>query len=97
MSEPQIFKADLTHCMAPFQGEYSWELNNDEKYNPVLAMSTSKCYGGTLVMWKRSIDKFITVHPAPVSGFLPVIYSPPGSPISAHIAMYLPTSGKDSE
>ena len=97
LAEPQIFKADLLHCMAPFQGEYSCELNNDENSNPVLAMSKSKAYGGTVVMWRKSLDKFITAHPVPVSGFLPVILSPPGCPTSAHIAMYLPTSGREAD
>ena len=97
LSEPQIFTSDLPHCMAPFKGEYSYELNSEEKVDPLLAMSKSKANGGVLAMWKKSLDKYVTVVKVDSSSFLPLIYSPPGAPISVHVALYLPTSGKEAE
>ena len=81
--------------MTLFQGEYSSELNSEDKLNPEIAMAKHKATGGTMVLWKRSLDKYISIHPVECTGFLPVVYNPPGSPISIHIALYLPTSGRD--
>ena len=97
LSEPQIFSSDLAYCMSPFRGEYSCELNSAEKCDPLLAMTRTRAHGGVLVMWKKSLDKYVSVYPVDSPSFLPVVYSPPGSPISVHIALYLPTSGKEAE
>ena len=83
--------------MAPLRGDYSWELNSEDKYAEDLPMRKSKAKGGTLVLWKKKLDKYITVHPVNSPSFLPIIYSPPCYPVSAHIGLYLPTSGKESE
>ena len=50
-----------------------------------------------MVIWKRTIDKYISIYPVPSSSYLTVIFSPPGSPVSVHIALYLPTSGQESK
>ena len=97
LAEPQIFTSDLPHCMSPFRGEYSCELSTDERDDPVLAMSRSRATGGVMVMWKKSLDKFITVHHVSSSSFLPIVFSPPGSPVSIHIGLYLPTSGREAD
>ena len=97
LAEPQIFSSDLHDCMAPLRGDYSWELNSEDKYAEDLPMRKSKAKGGTLVLWKKKLDKYITVHPVNSPSFLPIIYSPPCYPVSAHIGLYLPTSGKESE
>ena len=65
-------------------------------YDPELPLVKSKAYGGTMVLWKLCHDPFITVHHLTSSSFLPVIFSPPGSPVSVHVSIYLPTHGQDS-
>ena len=50
-----------------------------------------------MIVWKKEFDAHITVHPVTTSSFLPIIFSPPGAPVSIHIALYLPTSGKENE
>ena len=65
-------------------------------YDPELPLVKSKAYGGTMVLWKLCHDPFITVHHLTSSSFLPVIFSPPGSPVSIHVSIYLPTHGQDS-
>ena len=50
-----------------------------------------------MVLWKNSLDAHISVPPPTSPSFLPLIFAPPGSPTSIHIAVYLPTSGQESE
>ena len=48
-------------------------------------------------LWKTELDPHISVLPSSTTSFLPILFSPPGSPPSVHISIYLPTSGKESE
>ena len=53
--------------------------------------------GGTLVLWQRDIDPYIMVYPVRTSSFTPIVFRPPGYQPSVHVALYLPTHGRDSE
>ena len=97
LSEPMVFSSELPYCMEMFRGEYSSELNSEDKHSPDLAILRHKSVGGTMVLWKRSIDKYISVFPVSSTAFLPIIYTPPHLPVSVHIALYLPTAGRDAE
>ena len=48
-------------------------------------------------MWKKSLDCHVRALHASSPAFLPILFSPPGSPISIHIALYLPTSGREDD
>ena len=50
-----------------------------------------------MVLWKRKYDPYISVHPVSTTAFLPIIFHPPGSVLSIHIAIYLPTHGQDNK
>ena len=76
---------------------YSFSLNTADKYDDELPLIKNQAYGGTMVLWKKMHDAFITTYPVTTSSFLPIIYSPPGCPVSVHIALYFPTSGKETE
>ena len=71
------------------------------KKNLVLFQRTSngksKAIGGTLVLWRRRHDAYVSVWPVSSSAFLPIVFQPPGSQLSVHIAVYLPTSGQESQ
>ena len=97
ISEPQIFTSDLPLCSSHFKDEYCMELNSEDKLDEEIAMIKSKADGGTLLMWKKSLDKYITVVTTPTASFLPIVYSPPSCPVTVHIALYLPTSGKEAD
>ena len=43
------------------------------------------------------MDPYISIHPVETTSFLPLIFSPPGAPISVHIGLYLPTSGLETQ
>ena len=97
ISEPQIFQADLPQISKYFRGEYSLSLNSEDLHNPDLVLTTSKAKGGTMVMWLKELDPYLTVHIAESSSFLPIVLDIPGWKTMIHIATYLPTSGQDSE
>ena len=96
LSEPQIFTNDIDNVIRPISHSYRVALNSVDEYDPYLPLIKSKAFGGTMVLWKTEFDPFITIHPVSSSAFLPVIFHPPNTPPTVHIAVYLPTSGKES-
>ena len=83
--------------MELFKGEYSFALNSPDLYDPGLPMTHSKAHGGTMIMWRTEYDPFVSILAVESSAFLPLLFSPPGHPLSIHIAVYLPTQGKENE
>ena len=82
--------------MKPLSGDYCASLNSADLYDPCLPLHKSKAHGGTLVLWKSEHDPYITVWPLSTTSFLPIIFHPPGSALSVHVAVYLPTAGQDA-
>ena len=91
-----MFSNDLDLVMRPLSSTYSASLNSGDKYDPELPLMKSKAHGGTLVLWKKVHDPHITVWPVSSQSFLPVLFHPPGSMLSIHVAIYLPTAGQDA-
>ena len=50
-----------------------------------------------MVLWKAEHDPFVSIIPVECSAFLPITFKPPGFTPSIHIAIYLPTQGKESQ
>ena len=96
IAEPQIFQSDLPSMMTYFKGDYFSSLNSHDLYNHDLPLVRTRAIGGTMVMWKSNLDPFLTVHSVDSTAFLPVILNMPDAVPSVHIAVYLPTAGKDS-
>ena len=97
LSETQIFNCDLTLITPFFNGEYSLFLNSDECENEESALESSKSYGGTMIMVHAHLLPYATILPSQTSSFLAVLIDVPGFTKSIHIAIYLPTAGKDTE
>ena len=97
LSEPQLFACDAEIVMSHMMGEYCYFLNSHDKLEPDLPLKQSKAHGGTMVIWKRDLDPFITVRSDLIHSpsFLPLIIQPPGSTPSIHFCTYLPTCGRD--
>ena len=83
--------------MKPLSGSYEAALNTADKYDPDLPLVQSRAFGGTMVMWKREHDPYVSVYTVQSTAFLPIIFHPPGSALSIHIAVYLPTMGLESQ
>ena len=97
LSEPKVFFHSLKQLMAIFGSRYKYSLNSEDLIDPELPFIKNQAFGGTMVLWKEEHDAYISVHHVPTTAFLPVIYTFPGAPISVHIALYLPTSGLESQ
>ena len=92
-----MFQCDLTHSMQLFSADYVAHLNSADVFNLDLPFISSSANGGTLAMWKRQLDPFITVLPTSSDSVLPILFNHPECILSVHITVYLPTRGKESE
>ena len=97
LTEPMIFASDADLQMKYLCGEYCFTLNSADKYDPELPLIKSRAHGGTMILWKLHLDPFISVCPVTSSSFLPITFQPPGSPLSIHICVYLPTLGQENQ
>ena len=82
--------------MKLFQGQYCAYLCSDDMFDPDMPLAYSKAKGGTMVMWKNSLEQYIKPLSPPSSSMLPILFYPPGVLPSIHIALYLPTAGNES-
>ena len=96
LNEIQIFQFDVNHVISLFNGEYCYASNTEDLHDQELGLLKNRAYGGTMILWKRTLNKFIKPLPIITSSFLPILFSPPGSPPSVHISLYLSTSGKEA-
>ena len=85
LSEPQVFQSDISHLMDYIRGDYCYFLNSEDIHNPELPIVTSHANGGTLCLWRRNLDAFITVKQASTSAFTPIILALPNHQTSIHI------------
>ena len=92
-----MFQCDLMQQMKEFNQIYFSSLNSPDLYDLELPMKKSRCFGGTMALWRREHDPYISIHRVATSAFLPLIFDPPNLPLTIHLAIYLPTAGRDSE
>ena len=97
LSEPQIYQNEIDLCTYSIKHKYCFGLNSDDVYDPELPLRRSKSKGGTMAMWKNSLDPYVTQLPSTSSAILPLLLKLPERKASVHIAIYLPTHGKDVE
>ena len=97
LSEPQTFQCDAQPILDYIKGEYCFALNSDDLHVPELPLVKNKSVGGTLCLWKKHLDPYVSVIDLKTPSFTPLILKLPNFEISIHIAIYLPTHGKDLE
>ena len=97
LSEPQVYQTDIAQCTTGIRHEYCFWLNSDDLFDTELPQIKSRATGGTLTMWRKWLDPYITILPTESSAFLPLLLDLPGARPSVHLAIYLPTHGKDAE
>ena len=97
LSEPQVFQADIHLYMDYIREKYCHFLNSEDLYNSEIPLVSSHAVGGTLCLWKRSLDPYITIHNVTSSSFTPLVLDLPNHQKSIHIGIYLPTHGRDHD
>ena len=95
LSEPQLLHCDAESTLSSLTPQYSFHLNNEESIDPDLPLHSPKTWGGTMVLWHKKVDPFVTVLPTTSPAFLPILLSIPGLSASLHISIYLPTRGRE--
>ena len=97
LNETQIFQFEEQIATDVFHGDYCHSLNSDDIFDTELPFIKKRSFGGTMILWKSSLDQFVTVLPKVSASFLAILFHPPGSPPSIHVSLYLPTSGKETQ
>ena len=98
LSEPQIYQHELQTIMRSFENSYSFSLNSDDLYDLELPMKISHAKGGTMFLWKKWLDPYVTIPECTKSSsFHVLVLNHPSCTVSIHVSVYLPTSGKDFE
>ena len=92
-----LFQCDLLDQMSFFKSEYTCTLNSEDLFDTELPLVKMKAKGGTMALWRKSLDPYVSTVPSTSSSFLPIIFSPPGYKPSVHITVYLPTAGQDEQ
>ena len=49
------------------------------------------------MLWMKELDPYIEVIPTNTTAILPIMFKMPGLKTTVHIALYMPTHGKDSD
>ena len=92
-----MFQCDHLLQMRDFQSKYCSSLNSPDVYDPELPLKTSRCNGGTMILWRREHDPYVSIPKVSSSAFIPLIYNPPDLPLTIHLAIYLPTAGREND
>ena len=97
LNESLLFKFEEPDVTELFRGEYNQILNSDDVHDPELPFVKSKSNGGTMILWKKTLNQFVTTLPSETPSFQGLLFHPPHCPQSLHVSLYFPTSGKETE
>ena len=97
LSESQVYQSEVDSLLKYVEGTYYFSLNSEDKYDPTLPLCKNYSHGGTLLLWRHDLDPYVKIHPVTTPAFTPLILNLPNTIPTIHIAIYLPTSGKESE
>ena len=97
IAEPWLHLPDAPLALEEFASQYSFFLNSEDRHDSLLSMVKSRAHGGTLAMWKKHLDPYISVLDPDSSHVLALSYEKPGLQTSIHITVYLSTAGKDND
>ena len=97
IAEPWLHLPDAPLAMNEYLHMYNYYLNSEDRHDTLLSLSKSRAHGGTLAIWKKELDAYVTVLEPPSSHILTLLLEKPGFQTTIHISVYLPTAGKDAE
>ena len=91
-----LFQCDHDLEASLFKGEYCSALSSEDIFDQELPY-LRRAKGGTMAMWKKHLDQYVSPCTGFSPSFLPLIFSPPGLATSIHIVVYLPTAGREDD
>lgn len=97
LSEPQDFQCDVKLSLQSLVNSFNFYLNSEDNFDMTLPLTTSKSYGGTMILWRSDLSPCVKVIPPTSPSFISILLKLPGAAESIHTSVYLPTSGKNGE
>ena len=97
LSETQIFQSDLPHIMPLFNDTYCSFLNSNDLYDPTIPLQQNRSLGGTMFLWRKDLDPYVKILNPSSPSHLIALFKYPGSVLSVHLTLYMPTQGKDTQ
>ena len=73
--------------MKYIQGQYCFFLNSEDMHDPDIALTKNTTSGGTLLLWNKQIDPYVTIHPVQTTSFTPLVLKMPGVRTTVHFAL----------
>ena len=70
-------------------------MNGHDRYEDGLPLKILRAKVGTLAMWKKELDPFISVLHTSSPAIIPLLLKKPGVLMSIHIGIYQPTKGRE--
>ena len=95
LSEPWLHLPDAEISLENFLPKYKYFLNSEDRHDKLLSLVRCRAHGGTLVLWKKELDPYVTILDPVSSRILALVLDQPGYQISVHITIYLSKSGND--
>ena len=97
LSEPWLHLPDAPLATEQLESVYNFYLNSEDRHDDLLSLQTSRAHGGTMTLWKKHLDPYITILEPSSSRILVLVLDKPGYQISIHINIYLSTAGKEPD
>ena len=97
IAEPWLHLPDAPLALKEHQHQYNYYLNSEDRHDCLLSLAKSRAHGGTLALWRKELDPYVSVLEPKSSRILVLVLDKPGFQTTVHITIYLPTAGKDSE
>ena len=96
ISEPWLHLPDSFTATDQINSLYNYFLNSEDRHDDLLSLQRSRAHGGTMTLWKKELDPYITIIGPISSRILVLILDKPGYQVSIHINIYLSTAGNDA-
>lgn len=96
LSEPWLHLPDAQNATEEIGKLYNFFLNSEDRHDELLSLRKSRAHGGTMTLWKKELDPYITIHEPISSHILATILDKPGFQTSIHINIYLSTAGHEA-
>ena len=97
LSEPWLHLSDASLALGHISNQYSFYLNSEDRHDDLLALRMTRAHGGTLTLWDKHLDPYITILEPTSSRILALVLDRPGYQVSIHLNIYLHTAGKEAD